>query len=91
MFFIFATSFHYWKNHIVGEHELRIDEDFFIWKSSTQEVKTKLSLLKNFTVKHDTLLIKFEGIKKAKILRKWVYEGYDDFVAEMTHVLSKTK
>ena len=91
VFFAFATSFRYWKNTIVGEHELVMDEEFFIWKSSKQEVKTKLSLLKDFTIKRNALIIKFEGIKKAKILKKWIQEGYDEFVADMTQALSKKK
>lgn len=74
LLFIFATSFSYWKNSIVGEHELQLDDDFFIWKSARQEVKTKLSLLRDFTVKRKSLIIKFDGIKKAKIEKNWILE-----------------
>lgn len=89
--FIATMSFSHWRKNIIGEHELFMDEEFFIWKSSRQEVKTKLSLLKDFTVKRKHLIIKFDGIKKAKIEKNWILEGYDDFVADMTKVLSNKK
>jgi len=91
VFFVVALSFRTWKNTIVGEHEIIMDKEFFIWKSSRQEVKTKLDLLKDFTIKRKHLIIKFDGIRKSRIAKSWIQEGYDDFVSDMTKVLGKKK
>lgn len=87
--FLCITSWKYWKNNIIWEHELKVTKDSFIWKSRKQEVKTSLSLLKNFVVQRKKITIKFEGIRKAKISKKWIISGYDEFISDMTHALNQ--
>lgn len=64
-------------------------KDSFIWKSRKQEIKTSLSLLKSFVVQRKKITIKFEGIRKAKISKKWITSGYDEFISDMTHALNQ--
>ena len=83
LLFIFLYSIPYWKKNIAGDHELYIEDNLFVWKSVSMQVRTDLSRLEYVKIQEKSFTIKFDGMKKTKIQKKWSLSGYEKFTEQL--------
>lgn len=91
MVLMIELSFRYRKNTVVGEHEIFTDTKYLVWKWEKQEIKTKLDLLRDLTVRRNYITLKFDGVHSITIAKRCIQEGYDEFITSISKALTKKK